>query len=61
MTPMINPIEHTWEVQDCKCGDPICTSAQIPNVVTGRGAIKRELANHIVELHNQFFKREIKP
>jgi len=58
---MFNPIDQPWKVEDCKCGDPICTSAQISGVVTGQGAIKRELANHVVELHNEFLKKDITP
>ena len=54
---MLNPLREPWKVEDCKCGDPVCTSAQIPGVVTGQGAIKRDAANHIVDIHNEFIQR----
>lgn len=50
-------IDQLWRVERCPCEYQACTSAIIePNIVTGQGAISRDLAEHIVEIHNAWIK-----
>jgi len=48
-------LQQEWSVRSCTCGYSNCKSALIePGIVKYQGAVEREVAEHIVELHNAY-------
>jgi len=48
-----------WVVRPCPCGHPNCDSAVIkPGIATLQGSVDRYVAEHIVELHNNWLKEK---
>jgi len=51
----MDSINEKWSVAPCPCGSSFCKSALIePHIVNLQGAIDRDVAKHVVALHNSW-------
>ena len=59
---MISDMTIEWSVGDCNCANSdICSKAFIePHIVGIQGVIERDVAEHIVTLHNGWLKEQIR-